>query len=161
MGEGRKRDLIEERFLVLDDRDEHKTDSAIAENLGVERSWVTKVRQDLTSKNVLTNNFRDNESKRDDVRQAIENDPDASNVAIAEETGVSDPTVGKVRNEMESESTDGSDDSATDSERSDGHTSPSDDGRGIDDDTPSSDGATPIDVSQDSQTDTDTDDSDN
>lgn len=47
--------------------------------------------------------FRDQKTKRQDVREAIEEDPDASNVAIAEQTGVSDPTVGSVRKEMESE----------------------------------------------------------
>ncbi|WP_147464955.1 ParB/RepB/Spo0J family partition protein [Halococcus sp. IIIV-5B] len=104
MGESRKRDLIEERFLILDGRGEHQTDSEIAEFLGVGETWVRDTRHSLNSKNRIGAEFRDNSSKRDDVRQAIEDDPDASNVTIAERTDVSDPTVGKVRSEMEQES---------------------------------------------------------
>lgn len=156
--------MIEERFLVLDDKDEHKTDSRIAENIGVSEGLVHEVRSNLLNDQILMGeDFATQDDNRSQAEEYVRENPDASNRDIADNTPVSRTTAGTIKNEIESEADDGNDDDNSDgnaevSERSDGHTSPSDDGRGIDDDTPSSDGATPIDVSQDSQTDTDTDD---
>ena len=77
-------------------------DEAVAKLLGVSRSLVTRKKNSLSGgENVTNHEFTTQTEKRRLIREAIEDDPDASNREIADRTGVSHPTVGDIRNTIE------------------------------------------------------------
>lgn len=94
---------IAKRFLQNDYDGESQQE--IADLLGVSVSTVNVAKKELdedelngSCKSFDAKRFTTPESKRSAIWNAIEDDPDTSNRAIAREIGVSDPTVGNVRN---------------------------------------------------------------
>ena len=107
--------MSQSRFMVLDARDEHQTDQEIADFLGVSVGWVNEVRKKLVGdKKFTTENFITGDSKREIAKEYIQNNPDASQREVAENTPVSQPTVGTIKKELEEESESSNTDTQTD-----------------------------------------------
>lgn len=102
-----KQDLIEKRLKQLDDQDITMTNEAVARELGVDPTWVGEVRKRLVDRGKIgsgqeVSNLPQAE-KREAVKEHLKKYPNKSNRGIAEDLGVSHPTVGNVRAEGERE----------------------------------------------------------
>jgi ParB-like chromosome segregation protein Spo0J len=107
-----KQQLIEKRLQQLDESDEYRTNSKIAQTLGVSESWVRQTRNRLiesgnirTTAEITTDtdgrrSKEDAAIKRDRVKAALKTDPTRSNREIARRIDVSHPFVGDVRDEL-------------------------------------------------------------
>lgn len=105
LDKGSKKEMAKKRIKQLVEMGEDFTWGAVADELGISEERVHTAKDELLESNKLdTKSIRTNKQKRQQVREALEENPEKSNVEIAEELDVSDPFVGKVRKEMEGES---------------------------------------------------------
>lgn len=109
-----KKELVKERLNQLIDRDVKKTDDKIADEMGSSQSWVQEIRKTVVNEKLQTDGAKKNgggnfstisdyatsEQKSQFIKDVLVENPDKSNRAIAEQIGVSNPTVGKHRKEL-------------------------------------------------------------
>lgn len=97
--EGEKRDRIADYFLDLEEREVRKTDDDIANTLGVSETWVRETRHDLVEAGKIGTgaDFTTQQSVREQIKEALDDDPEVSDREVADDVGTSHPTVGNVR----------------------------------------------------------------
>jgi len=111
-----KKDLIRDRIEELIERGIDKTDAEVAEEMGCTRRWVSEVRETVVANRIeerdgakngtdsdfsTTVDYATSEQKEEITKDVIVANPDKSNREIARSLGVSDPTVGSYRDELD------------------------------------------------------------
>lgn len=103
LSNGSKRDHA--KAYLREDWDGEETQQEIADLLGVSQYTVSKAKEELAEdggKNIGTNNLTTQKSNHERIREYIEEHPDESNRSVADALDVSHPTVGVVRDAIES-----------------------------------------------------------
>jgi DNA modification methylase len=116
VGKSTKKDLIRDRIESLIERGIDKTDDEVAEEMGCTQQWVSEVRETVVAdriengadaKNTIgcdfstTVDYATSEQKEELTKDVIVENPDKSNREIARSLGVSDPTVGSYRDDLD------------------------------------------------------------
>ena len=111
-----KKHLIRDRIGELIERGIDKTDAEVAEEMGCTRQWVSEVRETVVADRIedtegaknatacdfsTTVDYATSEQKEDLTKDLIVKNPNKSNREIARSLGVSDPTVGSYRDDLD------------------------------------------------------------
>jgi site-specific DNA-methyltransferase (adenine-specific) len=111
-----KKDLIRDRIEQLIERGIDKTDDEVAEEMGCTQQWVSEVRETVVADRIedtegaknttgcdfsTTVDYATSEQKEDLTKDLIVKNPNKSNREIARSLGVSDPTVGSYRDDLD------------------------------------------------------------